>query len=140
MVPEAEKMGLGLGSSENDPRITKIGKILRECTIDEFPQFWNVLKGEMSLVGPRPLPPYQSKDETLNKLWQKRTSIKPGLVGLVDIKGRSFVPWEKRLEYDSWYIDNWSLWLDLKILVIGFFVVLSRKGVYGEGGVNKPLE
>lgn len=136
MVENAENIGLGLASAENDPRITKIGKFLREWTLDEWPQLVNVIKGEMSLVGPRPLPQY--KDVILNELWQKRLSVKPGLICLVDIKGRGLVPWEKRLEYDAWYTDNWSLWLDFKILFLGFFAVLSRKGVYGEDGVNLP--
>lgn len=140
MVENAENIGLGIGVKENDPRITKLGKFLREWTIDESPQFINILKGDMSLVGPRPLPLYEGQDENLKKLWQKRISIKPGLVSLVDIRGRNLVPWEKRFEYDAWYADNQSLWLDLKILILGFFAVLSRKGVYGESGVNHPLK
>lgn len=139
MVENAEKIGLGAGASENDPRITRVGKFLREWTIDESPQFLNILKGDMSLVGPRPLSAYNSgSTPEMKKLWQKRISIKPGLVSIVDIKGRNLVPWPKRFEYDAWYVDNWSLWLDLKILVLGFFAVLSRKGVYGHEGMNKP--
>jgi len=138
MMENAENIGLGLASAENDPRITEIGKLLRQWTLDEWPQLVNVIKGEMSLVGPRPLPQYQNQNSFSNNSWQKRLSVKPGLICLVDIKGRGLVSWEKRLEYDVWYVNNWSLWLDLKILILGFFAVLSRKGVYGDGGVNLP--
>ncbi len=138
MVENAENIGFGLSSAENDPRITKIGKFLRKWTLDEWPQLINVLRGEMSLVGPRPLPKYPNQDNFFNELWQKRLLIKPGLICLVDIKGRGLVPWKKRLEYDAWYVNNWSLWLDFKILFLGFFTVLSRKGIYGEG-TSLPL-
>lgn len=140
MVVGAEKMGMGLAVSKDDFRITRTGKFLREWTLDELPQLFNILRGEMSLVGPRPLPRYQDQDLS-SELWKKRLSIRPGLICLVDIRGRGLVEsWQKRLELDAWYVDNWSLWLDFKILVLGFFAVLSRKGIYGKEGINKPLE
>jgi len=123
--------------AEENLYITHVGKFLREWTLDELPQLFNILKGEMSLVGPRPLPDHQFKDEKMQKLWQKRISIKPGLVSMGDAKGRNLIPWEKRFEYDSWYIDHQSFGLDLKILVLVFFAVLSRKGVYGDNEANK---
>jgi len=138
MIENAENVGLGLASAENDFRVTKVGKFLRESTFDEWPQLINIIKGDMGLVGPRPLPRYPNQDSFLNELWKKRLLVKPGLVCLVDIKGRGLVSWEKRLEYDAWYVDNQSLWLDFKILFIGFFAVLSRKGVYGKDGINLP--
>lgn len=141
MVENAQNMGPGLAVSKDDFRITRIGKFLRESTLDELPQLFNILRGEMSLVGPRPLPQYKNQGIFPDTLWQKRWSIKPGLICLVDIKGRGLVSsWKERLEYDIWYVENWSFWLDFKILVLGLIAVLSRRGVYGKDGMNKPPE
>ncbi len=112
---------------EDDPRVTKVGRFLRKISLDEVPQFWNVLKGDMSLVGPRPPIPEEVKQY---KGWQRRRlSMKPGITGLWQISGRSTITdFDKLANYDLEYIDRWSLWLDLRILIKTIFVVLSTKG------------
>ncbi|MEE8593425.1 MAG: sugar transferase [Candidatus Bipolaricaulota bacterium] len=120
--------------TEDDPRITSIGKFLRSWGIDELPQLWNVLKGQMSLVGPRPVPLYHLDQYTLFQ--QKRLMVRPGLTGWALIHGRNDIPWTERIQLDVWYVENASFLLDLKILVKSVLVVFSRKGVYGPGGVN----
>ena len=110
----------------NDPRITRIGKWLRRTSIDELPQLINVLKGDMSLVGPRP--PIQSEVEQYKRKDRRRLSMKPGITCLWQINGRSNIPFDKWMELDKEYIDNWSFWLDLKILAKTIPAVIRRSG------------
>lgn len=118
----------------NDPRVTKLGKFLREFSLDELPQLINILKGEMSLVGPRPLPmeDYTMLDEEEKKNgWHRyRAKAMPGMTGLWVIGGRNNLGFEEMMLLDAYYIDHWSLWLDLKILLKTLPAILSRKGVY----------
>ena len=128
-------MGLGHTVSSDDDRITRIGNVLRKWGIDEFPQLINVLKGEMSLVGPRPTLRYQVEKYTAAQ--KRRLEVKPGLVGWALIHGRNSLSWDERIAYDVWYIDHWSLWLDMKIIAQAFYAVLiKQEGVYGKDGVN----
>ena len=111
----------------NDPRVTRVGKFLRKTSLDELPQFFNILKGEMSLVGPRDIIPPEL-EQRYGHCKEKFLSVKPGLTGLWQVSGRSKLPYEKRVELDMYYIDHQSLWLDLKILVKTIPAVLKGEG------------
>ena len=111
----------------DEERLTTFGKILRKTSLDELPSLWNVLKGEMSLVGPRPLLmeylPLYSVEQ------MRRHEVKPGITGWAQINGRNAISWEEKFKLDVWYVDNQSFWLDLKILFITIFKVLKREGI-----------
>ena len=113
---------------KKDPRVTKVGAFLRKYSLDELPQIINVIKGDMSLVGPRPFPIEQVEQEDYRQL--KRLNIRPGITGLWQIRGRSDISFDKLLRWDIWYINNWSFSLDLYILVQTIPVVLKGKGAY----------
>jgi len=128
MVINAEKQGAGVFVEEEDPRITRVGKFLRHTSLDELPQLINILRGEMSLVGPRPTLPYQV--ENYDQKQMRRLDVKPGITGWAQVNGRSALTWPERIELDLWYIENWSLWLDLKIILKTFLVVLKKGNLY----------
>jgi len=135
MVEGAEKRGLGGQVAENDDRLTRVGRFLRSWTLDEIPQLFNILRGEMSIVGPRAWIPSQA--ERCTGWTRRRFEAKPGLAGWAWIHGRNLVPWEDRLRMDVWYVDNWSLRLDAYILAKAFVVLFQRRGVYGPGGITQ---
>ena len=112
----------------SDPRLTGIGRWLRETSLDELPQLWNVLKGDMSLVGPRPL--YMSQAREFSERQRRRLEVKPGLTGISQVVGRGEIPHEEKLELDVQYVENAGLWLDVKILWRTFGHVLGRKKIY----------
>lgn len=124
---EQNKMDGFMFKMDNDPRITKVGKFIRKTSIDELPQFWNVLKGDMSLVGTRP--PTIDEFEKYESHHKRRLSLNPGITGLWQVSGRSDIQnFEEVVKLDCEYIDNWSLWLDIKILFKTVGVVLTHKG------------
>ena len=110
----AEHRGAGFAVNEGDPRITRAGRVLRRLSLDEIPQLWNVVRGDMSLIGPRPTLSYQVERYTPRQ--RRRLEVKPGITGWAQIHGRARLPWEERIELDVWYVENRSPWLDLKIL------------------------
>ena len=115
-------------------RVTGLGRLLRRCSIDELPQLWNVLRGEMSLVGPRPLlmeylPRYSQEQ-------MRRHLVKPGITGLAQVSGRNAMSWEERFRLDVWYVDHHSLWLDLRILALSVLSVVRGSGISQQGEVG----
>ena len=134
MIDNAEKFGLGYEIAKDDSRITRVGKHLR-WGIDELPQLINVFKGEMSMVGPRPALPHQV--EKYSEREKRRLEVRPGITGWALVNGRNKLSWPERIKLDIWYIDNWSIWLDLKILFKTVWVVIfTREGIYGKDGIN----
>lgn len=120
----------------NEKRITAFGSFLRSASLDELPELINVLKGDMSLVGPRPLLmdylPYFSERQ------MKRHDVRPGITGWAQVNGRNAIGWNQKLEFDVWYVENQSFWLDLKILFLTFLKVFKREGISHEGHVSMP--
>jgi lipopolysaccharide/colanic/teichoic acid biosynthesis glycosyltransferase len=114
MIPGAEAQGAGWAVDYADSRITRAGRVLRRLSLDELPQLWNVLRGEMSLVGPRPTLAYQVQQYTERQ--RRRLDVKPGLTGWAQVNGRARLLWTDRIELDLWYVENRSAWLDLKII------------------------
>ncbi len=129
--------GAGLAVDEGDPRITRTGALLRRFSLDELPNLVNVLKGDLSLIGPRPTVRSQVEQYTPRQLG--RLAVEPGITGWAQVSGRAALPWHERIELDLWYIEHWSLRLDARILLQTARMLLSGKGLYrGETGGWRP--
>jgi len=128
MVSGAESMGAGLYIEPGDARITRVGALLRRFSLDELPNLVNVLRGEMSIVGPRPTVAVQVDRYTPRQ--RRRLEVKPGITGWAQVNGRASISWPDRIELDVWYVDHRSLWLDLKILVRTARLLVSGQGLY----------
>lgn len=142
MVVDAEQMNAGLFNYENDPRVTKIGRFLRNSSIDELPQLINILKGEMSVIGPRPSVVNELGDyETLNKKYKKRFSMKAGLTGLAQVKGRNNISWDEKVTFDNQYIElfkKYGVLIDIRLIFLSMFKVFKKDEIY-EAKVNDDL-
>ena len=137
MVSGAESIGAGLAVNEGDPRITRVGALLRRFSLDELPNLVNVLRGEMAIVGPRPT--IQAQVDQYTPRQRRRLEVKPGITGWAQVNGRASLPWHERIELDVWYVDNRSVPLDLRILAKTARMLATGHGLYkGETGGWKP--
>jgi len=133
MIVGAEFVGAGMAVNEGDPRITRVGALLRRYSLDELPNLMNVVQGHMSLVGPRPTIQVQVDQYTDRQ--RRRLEARPGITGWAQVNGRASLPWSERIEMDIWYLENWSLALDLRILARTAQMVFRGAGLYkGETG------
>ncbi len=138
MTVGAEHTGSGVYSEAGDPRVTKVGKILRATSIDELPQLWNILKGDMSIVGPRPPQTYHPWPIGEYTEEQRHMfDVRPGITGWAQVNGRKAVEWHKRIEMNVWYTRNYSLRLDVKILFMTVFKVLTNADNVNDGATLK---
>jgi lipopolysaccharide/colanic/teichoic acid biosynthesis glycosyltransferase len=128
MVPGAESMGAGIYVLEGDPRITRVGRLLRRFSLDELPNLINVLKGDMAMVGPRPT--VQQQVDRYTERQRRRLEVKPGITGWAQINGRTSLPWPERIELDVWYVEHRSLRLDLEILLRTARMLATGHGLY----------
>jgi lipopolysaccharide/colanic/teichoic acid biosynthesis glycosyltransferase len=135
MIQNARETAHRFETSATDPRITRVGRFLRRWSLDELPQLWNIVCGDMSLVGPRPA--FLEVAQQYSPEQARRLQMRPGLTGLAQLRGRNLLPWDQRIVLDIAYIEQYSLWLDAWILWRTIPLLLRGTGVYGEGGVVK---
>jgi lipopolysaccharide/colanic/teichoic acid biosynthesis glycosyltransferase len=130
MVPGAESMGAGIYVLEGDPRITRVGRLLRRFSLDELPNLVNVLRGDLAIVGPRPT--VQEQVDRYTDRQRRRLEVRPGITGWAQINGRTSLPWPERIELDVWYVEHRSLRLDLRILARTAHLLATGRGLYSE--------
>jgi lipopolysaccharide/colanic/teichoic acid biosynthesis glycosyltransferase len=138
MIVGAERQGAGYAVDQGDSRITRAGRVLRKLSLDELPQLWNVVRGDMSVIGPRPTLRYQVEQYTEHQ--RRRLEVKPGITGWAQIHGRATLPWAERIELDVWYVEHRSALLDLKILLRTPFALFggTYKGATGGWQDQQP--
>lgn len=144
MVVNAEQIGTGLFNYEGDPRVTKVGRFLRNSSIDELPQLFNILRGDMSVIGPRPCVRYELGDfDTLSKKYKKRFLVKAGLTGWAQVKGRNDISWDEKVTYDNEYVDlfeNKGVLIDIRILFESVIKVFNKEDIYESKADNSMTE
>ena len=133
MTDERDEQGNPLSDEQ---RLTRLGRFLRSTSLDELPELFNVLKGDMSLVGPRPL--LMQYLECYTPEQARRHEVKPGITGWAQVNGRNAITWEEKFVLDVWYVDNWSFWLDIQILAMTVVKVFKREGISAEGEATMP--
>lgn len=132
MIENAMSVGSGLSTFEGDPRVTRVGALLRKTSLDEIPQLINVIKGEMSFVGPRPPVPYhpkEYKDYSISE--KKRFTVRPGITGYAQVKGRNSLTWPERFVFDNEYVDKQTFWLDIKIICLTLVKIVKSENIHG---------
>jgi lipopolysaccharide/colanic/teichoic acid biosynthesis glycosyltransferase len=134
----AESQGAGFAVDAGDPRITRVGRVLRRLSLDELPQLWNVIRGEMSMIGPRPTLAYQVERYTPRQ--RRRLDVKPGLTGWAQIHGRARLPWDERIELDVWYVEHRSRLVDLRILLRTPLALFGGTYKGATGGWREPTD
>lgn len=136
MVIDAETKGTGLFNYENDPRVTRVGRFLRKSSLDELPQLWNILKGNMSIVGPRPPVEYELGEyDNLNDEYKNRFRVRAGITGLAQVKGRNELEWDQKVKFDNIYIEKFNkygIFIDIKIIFLTIVNVFWQKNIYEE--------
>lgn len=138
MIINAENIGAKMGFIKDDPRITCVGKLLRLTSFDELPQIINILKGEMSFIGPRPT--IENQVVKYNTIQRRRLLMKPGISGWAQVNGRNELKWSKRIKLDIHYIDNWNLWFDIKILFRTLYIIFARKNIRLDQRVDEVVD